>query len=289
MSVQPPQTAAIITPSYAGDFERCKLLAESVRECAPDIPHYIIVDDRDRRLFKSLEVGRTRLVPSEDITAPWLVRLPLRRGLWLNFRGLPVRGWILQQLLKIGASNVLSEDVLVNCDSDIAFFRRVSLETFLKGDAVRLFDTAFCNEEVIKWDRVSCALLGIEHDGADIRAHVGNMICWRRDVSLALQSHIERTQGKHWQAVLSNQRSFSEYMLYGAFVRRVLGYSYSGHEPTDVPFVKASWGSDLSSRDKLADFMADFDDRTVAVMAHSKDAVDLADLRGHLQKRWASL
>ncbi|MEO5725696.1 MAG: hypothetical protein ABI134_25470 [Byssovorax sp.] len=42
---------AIITPSYALDFERCCVLAESVRcHAALDINHYILVDRRDERL-----------------------------------------------------------------------------------------------------------------------------------------------------------------------------------------------------------------------------------------------
>ena len=53
---------APVTPSYAGDFERCALLVETARRCLPpDILHHLFVDRRDIELFRPLASARTRL------------------------------------------------------------------------------------------------------------------------------------------------------------------------------------------------------------------------------------
>ena len=46
---------ALVTPSYKPDFERCKLLTESVECCLQgDVTHYLVIDRKDFHLFKQL-------------------------------------------------------------------------------------------------------------------------------------------------------------------------------------------------------------------------------------------
>jgi hypothetical protein len=75
-------------------------------------------------------------------------------------------------------------------------------------------------------------------------------------------------------------------MLYGVFVRDVLGYDAVDHAPSAVPLVKASWGTALTSESAIDDFFANFDPRTIAVMIHSKDNIDPARFRRHLEHKW---
>ena len=49
-------TAAIVTASYAPDFERCRLLCETIdRFVTGASRHYILVEQRDVALFRQLE------------------------------------------------------------------------------------------------------------------------------------------------------------------------------------------------------------------------------------------
>lgn len=261
-------------------------MAESLDRMAPEVSHYLIVDRRDRPGFAHLERGRRRLIESESIVGSWMWRLPSRRSYWLSLRALPVRGWIIQQILKIGAMEAVSERTLVFCDSDTAFFRRFDRNDLLVDGKIGLLDVDFSNEVTRRWTTVARRLLGISRRVGDYRNYVGNMICWNRETIQAMRERIEVATGMHWQVALARTTMFSEYMLYGVFVREVLGYDAVDHASSSVPLVKASWGSTLTSESARGDFFAEFDSRTVAIMVHSKDGIDPAAFRHHLERRW---
>jgi hypothetical protein len=67
---------AIVTPTYWRDLTRCELLAESIDRCVPEIPHYLIVDRRDKVNFKHLERGKRRLIESEELVSNLFWRIP---------------------------------------------------------------------------------------------------------------------------------------------------------------------------------------------------------------------
>src|SRR5882724_23612 len=58
---------AIVTPTYWRDLTRCELLVESLDRCAPSVPHYLIVDRRDRSTFAHLDRGQHRIIESESL------------------------------------------------------------------------------------------------------------------------------------------------------------------------------------------------------------------------------
>jgi len=93
---------ALITPSYAPDFERCRLLCQSVEKfISPSVPHYIIVEQRDLPLFRQIQSSHTEIITVESVLPWWLKRLPLVKNGWLSFKTFPIRNWITQQLVKI--------------------------------------------------------------------------------------------------------------------------------------------------------------------------------------------
>jgi Family of unknown function (DUF6492) len=278
---------AILTPTYPPDLERCRLLVESLGHCAPAVRHYLIVDRRDVACFRPLASARTIIVESEAILEPSFRRIPTRHGYWFNFRGLPVRGWMLQQMLKIGLANIVTEPILVCCDSDVAFIRPFDHGAIAVDGRTGLLDINFIDDRTRQWTAVACKLLGIDQARIEQRAHVGNMICWRRETMLALQARVETVCGMSWQQAIARLRTVSEYALYGTFVRNVIGYENSGHAPSDRPLIKASWATDIASPRALDAFFADFGDSEIGIMAHSKDAVDLVHLRRLLEREWS--
>jgi len=279
----------LITPTYLPDLARAELLVESVQRCCPGLAHHLIVDHRDLKQFRHLG-DRATIVTSEDLLPWWIHRLPGRRSIWLSMRSRPNRGWIVQQILKIAAASQLAADVSIFCDSDVAFVRPFSpAQSLCREDSVGLLDVEFVNDEVREWTDVACTLLGIESAEMAPRGHVGNLICWRRENVLAMIERIENVADSDWRAALMRLATFSEYVLYGVHTRGVIGYEHSGHHPSILPLVKASWGIELDDATARDNFFAAFDAATVAVMVHSKDDIDPARYRGHLATMWDAI
>ena len=79
-----------------------------------------------------------------------------------------------------------------------------------------------------RWQVVAAKLLGIApQQDFDIN-YIGNLVCWRRANVLAMLQRIEALYGQPWQRRIAGLNSFSEYILYGIFVDRLLGAD-SGH------------------------------------------------------------
>ncbi|TPQ27238.1 hypothetical protein C2U70_30890 [Bradyrhizobium guangdongense] len=280
------KTFAIVTPTYLPDLKRCELLAESLDRTSPDVPHYLIVDRRDYTAFKHLEGRKRHLIESEALLGRWIWRMPGRKGLWFSLKAPPVRGWIIQQILKIAAVEVVSERTLIFCDSDTAFLRNFHREDLLVDGKIGLLDVDFAGHH--EWTVTARHLLGLPRDyRPGSRNHVGNMICWNSEVIRAMQQRIEASTGVNWMVALARTVSFSEYMIYGVFVSEVLGYDSTDHAPSSVPLVKPSWHLPLSNDSAIEEFFANVDPRTVAVMIHSKTGIDPAKYRKHLASWWS--
>src|SRR4051794_10316580 len=92
----------LVTPSFYLDYERCALLTDSVRRYVPsNVEHIIVVSREDRELFDRFRDERTRVIVQEDIVQEPFFRLPFARRWRFNWKTLPVRGWIWQQLVKM--------------------------------------------------------------------------------------------------------------------------------------------------------------------------------------------
>ena len=278
---------ALVTPTFWKDLQRCELLAESIDKLVPGIPHYLIVDRRDRSKFLHLQHSQRRLIDSEEIVGRWFKQFPGKIGYWIGLRTPPVRGWIVQQILKIGAVDIVPERTLIFCDSDVAFLRRFDRTNLLVDGKIGLLDVGYMSDEHRHWTEIARQLLGVTSHNGDYRGHVGNMICWNRETIKEMRQRIETVAGTPWPIALGRTRDFSEYMLYGVFVREFLGYEKADHAPSAVPLVKGSWGNAMTSDSAISSFLKDIDDDTVAIMVHSKDPNAPELLRLHLRREWA--
>jgi hypothetical protein len=280
---------AIVTPTYWRDLARCELLAESLDRCAPDIPHYLIVDRRDRQIFAHLIRGQRKMIESEILLDGCFWQMPGRSGWWLSLQSLPVRGWIMQQIKKIAAIKAVPEQTLVFCDSDSAFFRRFRRDDLLVRGKIGLLDVGYVNDDVRRWTSTSRHLLGLPNSDGEYRNYVGYLVCWNRDTIKALQQRLERTANMQWQLALARRSSLSEYTLYGVFVREFLGYDATDHTPSDVPLIKSLVGLDLAKGNQIDDLFSNFDPKTIGIMVHSKGGLEPHQFRGKLEQLWSAL
>ena len=281
-----PASLALLTPSFRGDVGRCELLVESVRRLRPATDHYLIVSHRDLAMFRHLEGDGTVLVEASELLPPGMHLLPTRRTIYLSRRTPPVRGWIIQQVLKIAMTAQLEHDVVACCDSDICFVRPFDIDDFLVDGRPGLIDRSDVDGEVVDWTDVARRLLGVGGpEEIPPRQHIGNVVCWRPPVARALIERIGEVTGLDWRHALCRNFRFSEYILYGMYVRAVMGYDASGHAPLPERLTLDSWGRDIVTPEGRAAFFADVD-RHVAVMLHSKDGVEVDDYREFIERLW---
>jgi Family of unknown function (DUF6492) len=218
---------ALVTPSYYVDFERCRFLCESVARFVPEhVPHYIIIDRADQKLFAPLASPRTRLVLKEDVLRGRLHQLPFARRWWVGTRSLPVRGWIVQQIIKLSMHEVAKEDALVFVDSGSFFVRPWDPSSTLRDGQVPLFydqGSFYLGDEMTQqWHRGSSKLLGLRPTRTYDLGYINALVTWRRDNLIMLHRHIESVTGGSSFDALCRMVTLSEYHVYGMYCDRVL-------------------------------------------------------------------
>ena len=198
---------AVVTASYASDFERCRLLCDSLdRRLSGDWCHYILVEAADLARFAALRGPRRLIVDEREILPNWLKPFPDplsfgRRRVWLSPFTPPLRGWHVQQLRRLGMGRLLSEG-----NDLFRRFRRCPDARIRSGDAcggtanLRLYrrDLGITADlpEHCGWVRRSHSLLGLPvellppyHD------YINTLIGWRSDTLRSLLDHLEAENG----------------------------------------------------------------------------------------------
>jgi hypothetical protein len=270
-----------ITPSYAPDFQRCKLLSQSMNEFVqPPFQHYIVVDRVDYSLFRPLANRHTQIITVESVLPWWIRREPIFGKLWLSLKTPPIRNWILQQIVKIETARQIAEDVAVFVDSDVAFVRPFCPEQLTQGDQVRLFRDSEGNdvqrEFHRKWHESASQLLGLPDVDPGIPDYIGNLITWKRENVVRLCQHLEQVSGRNWIETLGSTWNLSEYVLYGLFVDRVLKEA-SGQYPDAHNFCHDYWFTQQLSRQELAQFINKIEADKVAVMISAKARIPVEE------------
>ena len=283
-----------ITISYRGDFELARDLCASIDRFAdPEIEHVLVVPRSDLSLFSPLVNGSRRLIAVESVLPGGYTKLPLPRRIalgpyrrsireiWWGPSGL-VRGWIVQQILKLSAPAITRRDVIVFADSDIVLVRPVPASLFMNGTGVPLYRVLGATKDSAmhqKWHLASARLLGLEprrYFGAD---YIGNLITWRRDVVLQLQARLTSLGGEQWDRIIAREAAFSEYILYGIFAEHVLGLSDCGHFPASRDFVHAGWHYPLNTSTGLDEFVEGFEPHHVGVAIQSTERFTVDERR----------
>jgi hypothetical protein len=268
---------AIITPSYGPDFERCRLLARSVEwHVAEPTRHFVLVEHRDWKRFKTLAGPRTEIVPVEEFVPSWLHRLPFSNNFLLSTRTRPVRNWIWQQLVKLSVAEHIDADVLLFVDSDVLFVRDFEASSLVRDGRTRMFRApgAAQLETHFRWHRSAAQLLGLEerdYFGAD---YIGDIISWRSDHVRAMHRRIEAATGTSWQRAIARTWHLSEYILYGIFVDQLL--DGGSHYHTDEGLCQISWNYQVDDLKSLERVFLEVRPEHVAVMVDAKLGIPAA-------------
>jgi hypothetical protein len=286
---------AFVTVSYAPDRDRCALLSRSVAALAPSVQHYIVVDNADRRHFASLESSRTTMLTTEEVLPARVHRvktraLGLRSNLWVQAGGKPIRGWLVQQLVKFALAEKLDADVLVHADSDVVLVRPFEPSSIVDTEGrVRLcvepgaIDAGLPNH--VRWHRNAERLISIEGTEPPFPDYITSFVPWRRDNAVALLEHIERMTGRSWLRAIASAWDVSEYTLYGRFVTDVL----SGRGQFTAPSLcRDYWAHATLSAPELDAFLKSVAPDQLAVQITAKAGMNPADYAAAIERRWAA-
>ncbi|WP_442583837.1 DUF6492 family protein [Mesorhizobium sp. ASY16-5R] len=283
--------SAMITPSFGLDFERCRLLCETAdRHVTGMAHHYILVEGRDVALFRQLETSKRTVVDERDILPSWLHAFddPLswfKRRIWLSFRTRPLRGWHVQQLRRIAIAAHITENVLVFCDSDVAFLRPFDFSAFRSDGRTRLFrrDHALREEgldgHILQriWSTNAGKVLGLQKEGDVGNDYITTLISWDRETVVAMCRHIEAVNHRHWVSAIGSVRKFSECLIYGRYVDEVI--DSKGHFHDSQEFCNVLWYGKPMSDAEFHAFVAGMSSEQVAICMQSFIGTDVARIR----------
>ena len=280
---------ALVTPSHSKDIELFALLCESIDRLVHSYErHYVIVNDDDMAAFAQFNRHRRVVLPSSQLLPRWLKPMPpflSRKGrrLWWSFKSTPVHGWHVQQILKIAAATRLPEQRFCFIDSDNVFVRPFDVSSYAGGEQTPLYvDRASIVADSpmhANWVRNCDRLLG-QPDVSTFPADdfIGNVIVWDKYAVQDMTTAIERATGMDWALALCKTRAFSEYLLYGQFVRMTPRHAAS-HQIVTESLANAHWEHaplDLAGIIALIDGMTE---RQVALCIESFSGTSITTIR----------
>jgi hypothetical protein len=287
-AMSPAPDAALITASYAADFERCRLLCETVdRHVTGASHHYLLVEHRDVALFQQLEGKRRTVIDERELLPSWLRDIPdptslFKRRIWLSLKAPPLRGWHVQQLRRMAIAESIEQETLVYVDSDVAFLRPFDCARFWLGGKLRLFrrdgvllKPGHDNHRI--WSANAAAVLGIAAPEISRHDYISTLIAWRRSSVRDMLARIEQVSGRHWVEAVSARRKFSECMIYGRFVDEVA--DGAGHYVGAEEFCRVHWTGTPLTDMQFEAFVAAMSPEQVAIGMQSFIGTDLGRIR----------
>lgn len=280
---------ALVTPSYRNDAELFADLHRSViRMTDESVVHYVIVPTADVELFTAIVSPRCIVVPEESLYPSHyksirginrLLRLlpyvPAHaRIAAINTKNLfrPVRGWMMQQALKLEMCRQLSVDTVLLIDSDVELVRPITEDSFRDGERARLYRRPEAIDGHlplhVEWIKVSRLLLGLSPAEFPASDYISSLCVWEPTIVRAMLAHVEQVTDLHWMDAITGQQTFSEWTLYGVFAEAVMNYSESAM--TESSLCHSYWGKDSLTVENALEFALRIQPNDVAVLIQSK-------------------
>jgi hypothetical protein len=290
---------AIVTPSYSGDLDRCKLLCESLDAMA-DGPfrHYLLVANHDFPLFADLAGPRRTVIPDAELLPHWMraIRRPfdrLGRHVWISTdirkQIRPLSGWHVQQLRKLAAARLVDEDVIVMADSDSVFIRPFGVSSFMRDGAVRLYRKPAAitgmppeNPTHAQWTRLAATVLALSEPAFPADDFINNLVSWRKDHALATSRRIAEVGGAPTELVLGRAATLSEYQIYGAYARGIA--NSTGHFASADALSHTYWDGAAMDQRGLDRFMDGLSAHQIALCVQSFTETPLELIRDLVRK-----
>lgn len=296
-------TLAVITPSYRNDWPLFNDLHQSVLLHTDEtVKHYVVVPEADVQLFSNVAGPRCVVLPEESLYPRHYLSLPAvvnrmlhllprvppsARIAALNLRRpfRPVRGWVMQQVLKMEACRRVDADVLLLLDSDVLLVRQVTSATLsIKGRARFYRRPAAVDDSLprhVEWHAVSRRLLGLPPAELPAPDYVSSFTVWDPEVLRAMLNRIEQVTARYWMDAVTMQPSFSEWTLYGVFVdtfvRDMAGAA------TDSSLCHSYWDPFPLTVERADEFVASTSPEDVAILIQSKSLTPLTVRRTALR------
>jgi hypothetical protein len=268
----------IITKSYAPDFELCADLSRSVRENAPEtVQHHIIVPRSDLKLFARLRSSCTHVSCEQDFLPRSFIAVPFS-NFTLNLRRPfpPVRGWIMQQVVKLAAVAASEHDVVVLADSDVEFVRPFTAETFVRDSVVRFFRQPNQIDERLPrhvlWHRAARRLLGLPSAEPPLPDYISPLVAWDPAIVRQMLERVAAVAGRPWPSAIAGLLHFSECVLYGVFIDEIVGGSAFA---SDDPLCLFHWSGAPLTRESAAEFLSRMRSTDIAAMISAKSLTPL--------------
>ena len=279
----PDLTVAIVTPSHAPDFLRFRRLHESVvANVSEDVMHYVLVPPPDVTKFSSISSSQLSVLRQPDVLPKSFLattafgRLPLLpRGYRIAAINLrkpwpPIRGWVLQQLVKLAFVSQLDCDVALMIDSDVLLVRGFTTETFCREGSVRHYRVPGAVHSGmtrhLSWRHTAARLLGLDGPSEDLADYNAGVISWSPRVVRDLLARIEQVSSQDWATVVGSQLDVSEYFLYGEFLA-ALGDPKDRAFTSDENLCHSYWGTMTIAGVK--DFVASTPAQDIAILVQS--------------------
>ena len=274
----------LLTMSFRGDYEVCRVLCESVDRFVPQgIEHCLIVPRADLDVFASLANHRRRLIAEEDILPPWFFRIPMpspqlrrllglpRRNVYFTPFSLPVRGWIAQQIMKIAAAAKSQADIVIHIDSDGAFIRPFSTNLICRDGKVRIYrdPSPVGLETHVVWQQAAGALLGLEDRRFYGGEYIDQFVVWKPSVVRGMVNRLQEVSGYDWVRTLARSPHFAEYVLYGVYADQVVGFDAAGLVPQTFSMCHSMWDGSFSNDQAIESFVHSVEEHHVLCLLQS--------------------
>jgi hypothetical protein len=272
----------VITPSFAPDFELCMALNRSVLHNAPNTAqHHIIVPRSDLKLFSRLAGPRTYVRCESDFLPRAFIPVPFS-NITINLARPfpPVRGWILQQVIKLSAVAAAQEDVVLVVDSDVEFIRPFTAEMFVRDGKVRFYRKPNQIDERLPrhmvWHQIARVLLGLQPVEPPFADYIpSSLVAWDPKIVRRMLARVTATTGRPWPAAIAGQLHFSEWTLYGVFVDEVSGAPANSFASEDQ-LCLCYWEVSPLNLDRATEFIRGVRPTDVAAMISAKSRTPLA-------------